>query len=250
MKAIMVSVDYSDLLAISLKYNRHHFEEVMVVTSFTDVETVKVCQANNARAFMTNAFYENGAVFNKFLALEQGLDFLGRDGWICVMDSDVLWPRDIKMDELSLLPQHHFINGCLYTPRRRMFEDVTQPIPQENEWGNYPLHPQSREFAGYTQIFHASDLVLGPAPWHDTRWKHCGGADSEFQNKWKDENKIRPPWEILHLGPAGTNWCGRASTRVDGSIPDRAGDKIAQVRAFIRGRTQGPTRFDGEKVKG
>lgn len=249
MKAIMVSVNYADLLTITLPYNRHHFDKIVVVTSMRDPETHRVALENGATVCQTEAFYENGAIFNKFRAMEEGLDVLGRDGWICIMDADVLWPKEVSnYNPLAKTFKCYPQEGKLYTPRRRMFEDVTLPIPQESEWGNYPLQSQSREFAGYTQIFHGSDPALGKAPWHETNWRHCGGADSFFQAKWKEENKIRPPWEVLHLGPAGANWCGRATPRVDGSIPEGADELKEKVRSFIRGRTQGANRFDGEKI--
>lgn len=229
MKAILVCVDYSDFLAITLPYNRHHFEEVMVVTAPNDQKTLQIAVANEASVFVTDAFYNDGADFNKWLALEKGLDRLGRDGLICLMDADVLWPKHIDK-------KFAYQKGCLYTPKRRMFEDLKQPIPKEPYWKQYPLHPQQREFAGYTQIFHADDLVLGPAPWHQTNWKHAGGADSFFQQKWAEENKIRPPFEVLHLGEAGVNWCGRTTPFLDGSIPPNQEEKRQQLQRYFRGR--------------
>ena len=49
MRAILVAVDYADLLAITLPYNRQHFYEVMVVTSLDklDDETREYAAAND-----------------------------------------------------------------------------------------------------------------------------------------------------------------------------------------------------------
>lgn len=241
LKAILVSVDYADLLAITLPYNRHHFDSVMVVTTPTDKATIDLAAKYKCWTHCTNAFYDNGAKFNKWKALEEALDVYGREGWMCIMDADVLWPRDI--------PSYERVEGNLYTPLRRMFLNVELPIPPEDRWVDSPLHKQQAEFAGYTQIFHASDMHLGNAPWHEINWKHAGGADSFFQAKWPAANKIRPPFEVLHLGYAGTNWCGRASKRTDGTIPKETSERIRSLKSFVRGRVSGPSRFDGEKIR-
>src|SRR5580692_269178 len=94
MKAILVSVDYADILAVTLPYNRHHFDEVYVVTT-PGSEDGRVAKQLGAEVWGTTAFYDDGAVFNKWKALEEALDVMGRDGWLCVMDADVLWPKTV-----------------------------------------------------------------------------------------------------------------------------------------------------------
>lgn len=233
LRAFMVCVDYSDLLTITLPRNIHHFAEINIITSERDPATINYCTPLKSygypiNLYVTEAFYENGADFNKWKALEEGLDHFGRNGWICLMDADVVWP--------TVIPTLNLRVGKLYTPLRRMFGDVQQPVPPEYEWKNYPVHRNITEWAGYSQIFHSTDPVLGPAPWHETNWKHAGGADSYFQMKWSNHNKIRPPFEVLHLGPAGENWAGRATTLTDGSIPETAQSRTNKVREYVRSR--------------
>lgn len=257
-RAIIVSVDYADLLSITLPYNRHHFSEVMVVTSYNDEDTVRVAQENAAHIYQTNAFYTDGAVFNKFRALEEGLDVFGRYGWMCIMDADVLWPKHIDWNwpnlEICNWNPHIKIwdgtiglqEGNLYTPLRRMCEDVVH-VPHEPYWKSYPLHPQQVEWAGYTQIFHAEDPHLPPAPWHQTNWKHAGGADSFFQQLWPTSCKLRPPFECLHLGRAGVNWAGRVTPFTDGSQHPDATSRLNTLRNFMKTRRETQS-FDSEKI--
>lgn len=283
MRAITVAVGYTDLLALTLPYNRHHFESLTVVTDPRHAEEVSgVCVPNRADVVVTDLFYRGGAVFNKWAALEYALDRIGRNGWLCLMDADVLWPKDWRVYEEgeflyyckgNLGPSLVQKRGELVTPRRRMCEifgikgdyqippqwdhatdgvmaDV-RPYPPECLWHDFPLHRQEVEFAGYTQIFHASDPVLGPPPWHQTDWKHAGGADSFFQAKWSQERKIRPPFEVLHLGSAGKNWCGRATPFADGTVPEGAAEKEQMVRSFIiRRRGRGMERHAHERLFG
>jgi hypothetical protein len=264
MRAMMVCVDYSDILSVTMPYNRHHFSEVCVVTSTADQATEDVARAHGCSIHMTDLFYARGAKFNKWAALEDGLDWFGREGWLCLMDADVLWPKSVNIrpfgESLWIGAESRQClvhRGQLCTPLRRMMVDLTMPQqlpPLENEWSHYPIHRNVNEWAGYSQIFHASDPVLGDPPWHDVNWTHAGGADSFFQAKWPRERKVRPPFEVLHLGPAGQNWFGRATPRLDGTThPEAAarrkmsGQTIWEERR--RREAAGMNRFDAEKLK-
>lgn len=276
MRAILCSVDYNDLLALTLPANRSHFSDVIVVTSTADYPTVsRIAEPLACRVLATDLFYKDGADFNKWAALEFGLDVYRRDGvedYLCIMDADIVWPKDA-----SVVLARYLRPGFLYCPRRRMMpnlEDLIDPqagkvfldftgketfdgrdlpkyrIPDESTWSQYALHRQEREFAGYSQIFHSTDPVLGDPPWHDIRWRHAGGADSAFQAKWPEHRKIRPPFSVLHLGPAGTNWCGRSSPMVDGSKPEEAEGRYDKLRRYMmRRRAHGPgDPFSHEKL--
>lgn len=247
--AILVSVDYTDLLRLTLPRNRHHFDKVLVVTSTENYEHVRaVARPCGALVYGTNAFYEQGAQFNKWLALEEGLDALGRRGWLCVMDADVVWP--------GVLPDFQLRRGCLYAPYRRMMNDLADlsvgGLPPEERWLEYLRHPNVGEFAGYSQIFHAGDPVLGDPPWHEVDWRHAGGADSYFQARWPTDRKVRLPFEVLHLGPAGVNWCGRATPYVGGGCHEDAAARARQTRAYVSGRARraGTDRHGHERLQG
>lgn len=231
LRCFIVSVDFADLLDLTLAHNRQHFEEIHIITSHADVETRAVCHKYNATAFSTDAFYDDGADFNKWKALELGLDAFGRYGVICLMDVDVLWPKQI--------PDFDIEKGKLYTPYRRMYNPIKFPLPPEDQWPKYPRHRNIAEWAGYSQIFHADDPHLGDAPWHEVNWKHAGGADSFFQRKWPKSHKVRPEFEVLHLGAAGQNWAGRATPYLDGTRPEEFARRQSKVLNYMRSRRRG-----------
>lgn len=238
----MVAVDYADLLSITLPYNRHQFEDVMVVTTPGDDEVADLTRQYDAQLYVTDSFYNDGAYFNKWLALEEGLGEYGRHGLLCLMDADVLWPKKI--------PPSEYQNGILYAPRRRMMETVMLPIPSEEQWPCFRHHYQWREFAGYSQIFHAADPHLGDPPWHETDWRHAGGADSFFQMKWPESDKIRPAWDVLHLGLAGKNWCGRVTPYIDGTQSPFAYARETRLHTMLCKRSGKTieTRYLNEKI--
>lgn len=236
----------ADVLNISLPYNKQHCQSTLVVTHPRDKDTIEVARSHGADVLTTNAFYERGAVFNKFAALELGLDHMGRNGWIAIMDADILMPKDMRAWSKR--------RGCLYTPRRRMYPTIpmsADEVPERRKWRQYKLPMGNEEFAGYCQIFHAEDAVLGPPPWHSVHWTWAGGADSFFHQKWRDQQKVRPPFEVLHLGPAFTNWAGRVSPFADGSTPDGAQKNRDMFQVLLRGRhgKHGMERYEKELLK-
>lgn len=236
-RAITVCVDYWDFLSITLPLNRKHFAEVLVVTSSKDINTQDLCKELNVPFFVTDSFYSHGAMFNKWLALEEGLDHFGREGWLCIMDADILWPETISMPPLEI--------GKLYGPRRRMSPHL---LP-ESQWKSCPIW-NNGDFSGYTQIFSGDDpLLLNRHPWHELNWTHAGGADTFFQAKWEKENKIRLDWEVLHIGAAGTNWCGRVAP-IDNQRPPEAFERLAQLRKFMALRKYNPDKnYTPEKLQ-
>lgn len=243
MNGIVVSVDYAGELALTLPRASPHFDRIVVISTPQDHATAAVVRSiPNAELFLTDAFYRRGALFNKWLALEEGFDRLGREGWVVVMDADVVVPKNCGQ-ALAAVVQ----SGCLYTPRRRMLYEPAGVDVDRLDWKTLPLH-QDTEFAGYFQCFSCDDPVLGRPPWWDVNWRHAGGADSYFAMKWKRRNQVRPNFEVLHLGVDGANWCGRSTPRLDGSLPPDAAARAAQLKDFIDGRGRGPGRFDREKI--
>lgn len=253
MRAIITSVDFGDILSITLPYNRHHFTDVFVVTTPQDHLTMKAANDCGAHILTTELFHAGGAPFAKYAALEWGLDQMGRHGWLCLMDADTMWPRRVPCDEVDgAVPSWYPEAGNLYTPKRRIWPDVTKPVPSESEWRRLRYHHYHAEWSGYTQIFYAKDRHLGPSPWHETDWAHAAGGDSFFQMKWPPQNKLRPPFEVLCLGPDNAqNWCGRSMPYTDGTLPEGAAERQAEVMRMLKARQgkQGPERFADERIK-
>lgn len=245
MKAVMVSVGYCDLLATCLPRNRRHFSAVHVITSIADAPCVRaITQGSGADLYVTDAFYQGGAEFRKWLAVEECLDAIGRHGPICLLDADVILP--------SCANWNGAVCGKLFSPLRRMAPWPLDPIPHEVDWARlYPVHRNVNEHAGYCLAFHAEDPALPLPPWLDTAWRHAGGADSFFQARWCPSDKIRPTWECLHLGNAGENWAGRVTPASDGTVPPEAALRRARMAAIWAGRKgkRGDDRFRHERLQ-
>jgi hypothetical protein len=241
-RGITTCVEYSDILRLTLPHNRSYFSEFMVVTTPKDHETIKVAQDNDCQVHLTNAFYDRGAAFNKFAALEEGLDVFGRNGWMCIMDADIAIP----VNKLPWVPKI----GKLYTPHRRILHQIPAAIPEQRLWRQSKRPMLNEEFAGYFQLFHASDPVLSTGHWHETDWTWAGGADSYFHKKWKEANKTRPPFEVLHLGTPFLNWCGRVTPFADGTKHEKSDVRNQHRMMLLKARADNRlNRYEAEKLK-
>ncbi len=257
MKAITVCVDFDDILSLTLPVNGRHFSEYLVVTAPDDDRThTLVDQINevfdfNVKIHATDAFFRRKAKFNKGLAIEEAFDAVGREGWICVLDADIVIPDTISLRFpvngtqecqdiwISELPSRgtSYPPGMLYTPHRVCCDDIKEwrGSADPKDWKDYRLY-NDYQHAGYFQIFHASDRVLDEKPWYGVDWTHAGGGDSDFQAKWPKERKVWLPFHVLHLGPMMKNWCGRATDRLDGEIELDSGARYEAVQEIQRQR--------------
>jgi hypothetical protein len=236
MNCLTVCIGYDDLLAITLPRNRDHFRRVLIVTSPEDRKTEAVAIANDSEVYKTDAFRRAGAALNKGLMIEEGLDHLGREGWIAVMDADIVLPRKMALGEIR--PQ------SLYGAHRKMLVEP-RDFRDVMDWSVLPDMRAERaevEVPGYFHLFHASDPVLTERPWFPVDWRHCGGYDSEFQSRWAKANRKWLPFEVLHLGANGQNWCGRVTPRIDtGEIPSEATQRRHLIQGFMDGRSRSGT---------
>lgn len=224
-KSLTVCVDYDDFLAITLPRNMRHFSRTLVVTSPADTRTQELARREGAECYVTDAFYRGGAAFNKGAAVEEAFRVLGRDGWICVWDADIVMPECIQFPRET---------DCLYVPVRCMFERPDR-FADDLDWRELPVPTQPHEFDGYFQLFHASALE---PPWYGTTWTHAGGCDSEFEFKFPEPRRRRAPFTVLHLGSEimegtqiGRNWRGRVTPRIDtGEVSPAAAVREAEIR--------------------
>ena len=221
-RAITVCVDYDDLLRITLVRNARHLSEILVVTHPDDKRTKEVvASVPSARVFETDAFYRDEKRFNKGLAMEEGLEFFGRDGWILIWDADTLFPETFKLPDLKI--------GKLYTAPRVILDEPQNWFPGM-DWSQMEPRQEGIPAPGYFQLFHAKDQhIRNKRPWYATKFDHAGGGDYHFQKNWSKPDIVYLPFKVLHLGPFDTNWYGRASPRIDGN--DNTSEMAANLRA-------------------
>ena len=226
MDCFVVCVGYWDYLSLTLPRMKRWFDDVTVITSPAEAERF---HDHTAALYVTDAFYREGAVFNKGAAMEEAMADANPTEWICVMDADILLPSPEEM----LL---HIEPGNIYGPHRRQQPEGAD-YADESEWqylllGNDPI----TQCPGFMQVFHASDPILATRPWYPVNWRHGGGCDSDFCEKWPKAKQRRLPFDVLHLGQPRKNWCGRATPHLDGTVPKNAAENAKAYEDMIAQR--------------
>ncbi len=221
-KIITTCVNRAQYLRHTLPTWRLHSDNILVVTTFGDYDTHQVALDNDVQLFHTDAFFfdgtqkkyvYDGTVFNKSRALEYGFDALGRDGWMLILDADIVLPKSTHGGGINpgcgwlgtLFYSSMFDPACLYSPWRRvhsLFDPDKDEVPSEADWKNFDIcsaDVKYDEYAGYFQLFHADAQT---PPWYNpTKYKTAGGCDTEFWTRWKKDRRVRiTDFEVLHLG--------------------------------------------------
>lgn len=188
---LAVCVDYSNYLHKSIYRWKNTLDTLLVVTSNQDTATQQLCESYEIPYCCTDAFYLNGAKFNKGLAMEEARQIMPWKDWILFFDADIIpdinWKSQIGQADPTRL------NGAA-----RYDQKPDGSITMIDDGG--------RVGWGYFQLFHSQDSHVQRRPLMDGSWKHAGGYDNSFVSLWPEPAK-RLPTTLIHMGPNG-NWFG------------------------------------------
>jgi hypothetical protein len=146
-EAVTVCVNYSDFLAHTLPHNKNFFNNYVIVTSPDDIKTQKLCEYYYVKCVVTDAFYRDGATFNKAAGINEGLAALDCDDWVLHLDSDIYLPPFTRW----FLELGNCDPRCLYGIDRQMCKSFEQ-------WAKYLGDPF--QYSKLTFI-HADRFPLG-----------------------------------------------------------------------------------------
>lgn len=108
--AITVSVNYSDFLEHIIEPNKKVFDHWVIVTDTKDTKTKELCDKHGVFCVQTDVFYDNGAYFNKYAGINEGLKYVDDDAWIMFLDSDIVLHHSTR----RILEQLNLDVTCLY----------------------------------------------------------------------------------------------------------------------------------------
>jgi len=225
-EAVTVCVNYSDILALTMTYNKNVIDNWIIVTDTKDSETKKLCDYHNIKCIQTNAFYESGEIFNKGKGINVGFDELKLKDWILHLDADILLPINSK----RILASDDLEEDCLYSVdrvdiigRNKYVETV---LNMHNQYSDYVFVEEKNNISarmfhntmgycpiGYFQLFHNSKFIP-----YSERHETAARSDVLFLHNWaKNKRRLFPGFFVYHLmsedSPMGTNWEGRVSKK-------------------------------------
>jgi glycosyltransferase involved in cell wall biosynthesis len=193
---IIVSVNYNDFLIISLMNNIKIFDNITVVTSSSDFLCQKICKKFNVNCIVTDNMYEDGAVFNKGKAVNEGIKSILDPDYILLLDADILVMEKIDIDSLD--------KDVLYTSDRYIIPDYTSYKKYVSGIIQKDKFIQEMNFGfGFFQLFNYSKFKRFPETSDD-----ASTSDILFRDMFHDKRSIDK--EVLHIGE-DSNWRGRKS---------------------------------------
>lgn len=198
---LTVCVDYAAELAHGIGRWRAGLASLTVVTTLEDTATLALAGGAHARVHATDAFYREGAAFNKGRAIEEARRTMHWSNWVLFFDADVVPPADWYQRLGALVPGRLY--GC----------DRFQATPDDIDDRGQPKCAFDVPGVGYCQLFHITDSAVQTAPGEpliDECWQHAGNYDNRFMDRWRRRGApvVRLPFRLAHLGER-ENWFGR-----------------------------------------
>ena len=190
---LTVSVDYTDLLRVTMPSIKAAVDHLFVITKEHD-DVLDLCRDTDTSTMTYNGWHKDGAKFNKSGAIAAAQEYIHEaypDAWVAIIDADVVLPPTLKQSTEEASDKQ-----ALYSLTR---VDYHTPQKYRDNQATYYAFP----FSGYCQIYHRKD-VRYPA-WSHTA-SHC---DCFFRDQFA--TWIRLPGIAAHLGRDQQNWCGRKS---------------------------------------
>lgn len=233
LQAVTVSVNYSDFLKYTIVENKDLFDKWIIVTDTKDAKTKELCDEYGITCIQTDVFYENGAKFNKYAAINEGLKYVDDDAWILFIDSDIVLHYEMRrtLEKIGLrkdclygmdrLNCSGYKNWKKYISGRGMLMENWLLHTAGLDLGprlvhHYGMSGENGRFEGwrplgYFQLAHRSAFTSYP---QDSKTAdHC---DLLFSRLWDRQHRIFiPELYCIHIESYGAgkaiNWNGRRS---------------------------------------
>jgi hypothetical protein len=235
-EVVQVCVGYADFLAATLPENLGLVDDLVVVTSPDDHETISVCRRHSVHYVLSDDHRRDGP-FNKARLIQRGFDQIGGRDWILHLDADIVLPRKFR----QYLDWAHLDERTIYGADRcnLIGWDKWQRLKQyAGAWDNHAhecghwFHPEcpmgSRWVSkihgycpiGFFQLFAGSAICDGGYHVKTYPFHHGDAArsDVQFALQWdRRHRQVLPEVVVLHLdsepSALGANWRGRTTGR-------------------------------------
>jgi hypothetical protein len=204
--ALIISIDYADLLAATLPYNRPLFDRVYVATEERDEQTLAVAKAHDCDVLITTHTKERGAAFNRAGILQRAQRVLHEafsDAWITILDADIVVPRQLATVDRSLLNPDYLYGLARYECLTK--SDWETRVVKQRTFGE----DGGNTIYGYFQLYY--DKTKFYPEWSES----AGYSDVEFSTQF-GERRAKVPGEemgVIHLGFGTRDWNGRVTPR-------------------------------------
>lgn len=192
---LVICVNMSDYLKITLEKNRKFFKEYYVLTCPEDIETINLCKEYDATVINYDCFFnKNNCSFNKSGGIEFAQRILHRNyknHWILLIDVDIVL-IDSTIDKIN---------------QTKLNKEFLYGIDRYDVWNSEELLNEVKtrlykhKFAGFFQLYFNKNIYYYQFS------KDASECDITFMKKFKKKQILDT--YIFHLGKAGSHWKGR-----------------------------------------
>lgn len=217
LEILVTCIGCSKMLEFTAMNNKNHSDSYFVATSEKDIDTIEVCKKLGLRCLVTNAFYRNGAKFDKGFAHEHMLKNLLFNEFVLFLDVDILLPeRFSKYMHNMRLDINKLYGNCRI--------EVTKPshcklLKEDRLCG--PVWATDWGF-GHFQLFNINSKWLKNkevlCPSFPTEREPFGSDDFLFRKNfgespyyiedfwhWDSNAQEKIGIDVYHIGPIGSN---------------------------------------------
>jgi hypothetical protein len=229
---IIVCVNYSDFLGITLPINSRFIKNILVVTTTGDKDTQELCRLHGIQYIETNVFYEPSyssnsskhwcqkalsyikspmrlfkrKIFNKAKAINLAVNTVLADKpgeWVLLLDADIVLPPEIASVDVNNLDR-----DTLYGTERVVYRTKDDWTTKSN------AYLDRHKFMGFFQLFHTSSNNFTKDYFcYNEKYNYADLSDYEFAKKWPTKTLLE--FYSVHLGETEQNWDGRVTERWD-----------------------------------
>lgn len=96
-EAVVVCDKYADFLRHTLPQNKFLFDKMVVVTSYEDKQTRKLCEFYHVECVPTDCLRSRHGMFCKGDGINEGLARLGLQDWVVHLDADIWLPPQTRI---------------------------------------------------------------------------------------------------------------------------------------------------------
>ncbi len=202
---VIVSVNYNDYLAISLRENVKIFNNITIVTSTQDILCQKICEKFSVNCVVTDVMYEDEATFNKGKAINEGIRSIKNPDFILLIDADIIVKNPINLDSLK--------DDTLYTSSRyivKSYSLLEDYLNSKSSVEDVATH-ESDKGIGFFQMFNINHNSIDKNQVYPEFSNDASWDDLLFRDKFPKRETVQNT--ILHLGDSSINWKGRKTSR-------------------------------------
>lgn len=230
LECVIVCDKYDDFLRYTLPENKYLFDRIVVVTSFEDAATRRVCEFYHVECIATDELCSRKGEFRKGAGINVGLDALSKKDWVLHLDADIWLPpqtrnllREGDLDKRSLYGVDRFIVKGHEAWHKFREKPVMELQHEDFTWvhlNSFPLGTRVCGAGGFVPIgfFQLWNPKVSGVDRYPSGHTSAGREDMLFALKWaRNRRGFLPEIVGYHLESSDaameSNWKGRKSSR-------------------------------------